>query len=151
MFQKHVFNVTFLKHFMFSMSRFWNISCFHCHVSETYFQCYVSETFYVFKTFHSFNVTFLKHFTFWMLHFWNILRFERHFSETFHVLNVTFLKQFIFWMSDFWNVSCFECHIFKTMFGYLTPVCCVWSQFQIRLLFKWKGDQWRHFLRSPWL
>ena len=108
-------NVTFLKHFMFWTSRFWNISYFECHISET---------------FQFSNLVLLEHSIFWTLHFWNISCLERYGFETFHLLNfivfkhwtqpfccarshsiflnVTFLKHFVFWMSHFWNISVFK-------------------------------------------
>ena len=52
------FQVTFLKHFIFCMSRFWTISCFELHISEIYF--------------HLLKFVLLKHSIFWTLHFGNV-------------------------------------------------------------------------------
>ena len=87
-------NVIFLKHFIFSMSHFWN---FHWNISH-------------FGTLHFWNISCLERqisetFYFWNVTFWNISCFERHVSETFHVLNFTSLKHFIMFRTlCFWNI-----------------------------------------------
>ena len=116
-------NVTFLKHSMFSTSRFWNIPYFKRHISET---------------FHILNVTFLKHivfwtflthFMFWMLHFWKISVIELWPSKTFYLLNFRSLRHYIFWTSYFWNISSFELHFPETLSGHLTLFCRARSHF----------------------
>ena len=127
--------VTFLKHFMFWSSRFWNVSCFKYHISETFnvlnvtflrlwsFERHVSEIF------HVLNVTFLEHFIFGISYFWNISVFEP--CPWKHSI-FAFLKYFIYWTSHFQNISSFKLHFSETLFEHLIPFCCARLQLNMK-------------------